>query len=121
MSAVPTTRSRAIAAMCKQCVYDPRAAGTWRQQVAICSSIDCPLWRFRPLPSVAHASIASRVPDGFPLALCVSNPSEAIRRLCGDGPICARNSGVLDQERTSNSRGATHPPTHISARAAGAA
>jgi hypothetical protein len=107
MSAAPITRSRAIAAMCKQCVYDPRAAGSGRQQVAICSSTECPLWRFRQLPNAAHPSIASRTPDGIPLALRASNPSEAISRFRGDSPICPQNSIVSDQELPLTSGGAT--------------
>ena len=33
---------------CKQCVYDPFAAGTWKQQVTLCSFFSCPLWKVRP-------------------------------------------------------------------------
>jgi hypothetical protein len=42
----------AINAMCRACIYDPAAGfGTWRQQVQVCTSLDCPLWEFRPVSS----------------------------------------------------------------------
>lgn len=40
----------AINAMCKQCIYDPLSRGTWREQVAGCSSSGCPLHPLRPGP-----------------------------------------------------------------------
>ncbi len=54
------TRSQAIAAYCRECIHDPQAAGTWREQVAICGCTDCPLWGYRPLPGNAPPWIASR-------------------------------------------------------------
>lgn len=39
---------RRIDTMCKRCIYDPNAAGSWRQQVTICTSFDCPLYSVRP-------------------------------------------------------------------------
>ncbi len=33
---------------CKDCIYDPTAPGTWRQQVFLCSANSCPLWRVEP-------------------------------------------------------------------------
>lgn len=63
------TRAQAIAAYCRECIHDPGAAGTWREQVAVCGCSDCPLWTFRPLPGNAPRWIASRalddLPDGF--------------------------------------------------------
>ena len=38
-----------INAMCRQCTYDPRAAGHWRTQVELCTAVDCALWELRPL------------------------------------------------------------------------
>ena len=38
---------------CKQCVYDPCAAGTWKQQVTLCSVVTCPLWEVRPKTTAA--------------------------------------------------------------------
>ena len=40
-----------INAKCRECVYDAKAAGTWREQVAQCSVIRCALWPMRPAPS----------------------------------------------------------------------
>lgn len=36
---------------CKDCIYDPLAAGTWRQQVALCAVYSCPMWEVRPMPT----------------------------------------------------------------------
>ncbi len=33
---------------CKSCIYDPKASGTWLQQVTICSVSDCALYTARP-------------------------------------------------------------------------
>ena len=38
----------AIDLKCKDCIYDPLAGGTWRQQVEECTAKDCPLWGLRP-------------------------------------------------------------------------
>jgi len=42
------SRKLAIERMCRQCIYDPHAGGTWRQQTEECPSTTCPLWRYRP-------------------------------------------------------------------------
>lgn len=42
--------------MCKSCIYDEYATGTWLQQVSECTSdgrnagLKCPLYDVRPLP-----------------------------------------------------------------------
>ena len=41
----------AINAKCKECIYDPHAAGTWRQQVTLCSVTGCSLFPVRPKTS----------------------------------------------------------------------
>ncbi len=33
---------------CKQCLYDPTQAGTWRKQVENCPCFECPLYEVRP-------------------------------------------------------------------------
>ena len=40
----------AIDAMCKSCLWDPRAEGlgTWRQQIEACTDSGCPLYPHRP-------------------------------------------------------------------------
>jgi hypothetical protein len=45
----PFTRGRAIAAMCKDCIFDSASPGNWRQQVSACTSPGCPLFTFRPV------------------------------------------------------------------------
>lgn len=42
---------QAIEMKCVECIYDPNAEGTWRQQVSNCDACMCPLWGVRPLPS----------------------------------------------------------------------
>jgi len=43
---------QAIAAFCKECIYDPLAGGTWRMQTANCKITTCPLYEHRPLDAV---------------------------------------------------------------------
>ena len=52
MTKRPSLRA-AIDAKCKSCIYDPgsRGLGAWREQVAACSSTNCPLHPVRPLPA----------------------------------------------------------------------
>jgi hypothetical protein len=38
----------AVDAMCKACIFDRDADGTWRQQVAACTARTCPLYQVRP-------------------------------------------------------------------------
>lgn len=52
-----TTQSRvslrsAINDKCKSCIYDPHAKGlgSWREQVADCGGVNCPLYPVRPVP-----------------------------------------------------------------------
>ena len=33
---------------CKTCIYDPKSAGTWRQQVTLCPVTSCKLYPVRP-------------------------------------------------------------------------
>ena len=42
---------KAIDLKCKECLYDPIAGhGSWREQIAQCTSVDCPIWPVRPGP-----------------------------------------------------------------------
>ena len=65
----PPTRGEAIAAKCRDCLYDDNASGAWRQQVSARHLTDCPLWRVRPLaggvPDCIRARDASRLPDDW--------------------------------------------------------
>lgn len=38
----------AIDDKCRDCIFDPRAPGRWREQVAACEIDGCPLWTVRP-------------------------------------------------------------------------
>jgi len=44
---------KAIDNNCKNCIYDDLAAGTWRQQVTLCSVKSCALRDVRPKTSSA--------------------------------------------------------------------
>src|SRR5277367_5495873 len=60
---------RAINDKCKDCIYDPQSGGgTWREQVAQCSCISCPLWPVRPFPqsSSPYANEPRKVEDVTP-------------------------------------------------------
>lgn len=44
------SRTKAINEKCRDCIYDPKAAGTWREQVQSCQSEKtCALWPYRPI------------------------------------------------------------------------
>lgn len=53
----------AINAKCRDCIHDPVAPGTWREQIAQCSAIRCPLWPLRPGPSSGPLANPPRDPD----------------------------------------------------------
>lgn len=38
---------KAIDAKCRECIYDRKAAGTWRQQTEACTSPKCSLYAVR--------------------------------------------------------------------------
>lgn len=40
---------RRINQNCRGCIYDPHAAGTWRQQTTLCTVINCPFHEVRPV------------------------------------------------------------------------
>jgi len=79
----PATRGAAIAAYCRQCIHDPAASGTWREQVATCTAANCPLWGFRPLPANAPAWIKLRDPAALPANWHAMHHDEAVRLLRG--------------------------------------
>ena len=48
------SRTAAINAYCKGCIYDKMAPGTYREQIERCPSgptakVPCPLWPYRPV------------------------------------------------------------------------
>ncbi len=50
---------------CRSCIYDPQAAGTWRQQVTLCTVKNCALYPVRP---VTKAPIPESVLDYYQVA-----------------------------------------------------
>jgi hypothetical protein len=40
---------------CRECLYDPRERGSWRQQVEACTSPECPLFPVRPRSKARRA------------------------------------------------------------------
>jgi len=100
------TRAQAIAAKCRECIHDPRASGTWREQVATCHCTDCPLWRFRPLPSNAPEWIASRDPGSLPDGFASIDHDAAIRCLRENIAAKVVNGPVFDASRPQRDAGA---------------
>ncbi len=51
-------RKGAVDAMCVHCIYDPEHAGSggWRGQVAACTTTNCPLYKYRPMPTSGKES-----------------------------------------------------------------
>ena len=56
---------KAINRKCRECIYDQRGPGTWRQQVSGCTSINCPLHPVRPMPTdnTAEPLNAPEIPE----------------------------------------------------------
>lgn len=54
----------AVNAKCKDCTYDDHSPGTWREQVAQCSCVSCPLWPYRPAPRSGPFANPPRDPEG---------------------------------------------------------
>ena len=42
------TRQQAINQNCKDCIWDQKAPGTWKQQVEACEIASCPFYPYRP-------------------------------------------------------------------------
>lgn len=54
------SKTKALHEMCKTCIYDKAAPGTWREQVENCTSQHCPLWQHRPM-TVATITLQRKV------------------------------------------------------------
>ncbi len=63
------TRQKAIAAKCKECIYDELDQGTWRQQVKACDIESCDLHPYRPMPYKPRRQPVQRDSDGMCLSL----------------------------------------------------
>ena len=79
----------AINAKCRECVYDPAAPGTWREQVAQCSVIRCPLWPIRPAPSGGPFADPPRDPSA-----CGTGMAHAPRWMGQFGPSAGRGEQI---------------------------
>ena len=79
----PKTRGEAINAFCRECIHDPAAAGTWREQTAACTCTSCPLWRFRPIQDARSAPdwIKSREPADLPDDFLRLEQGKAVRAM----------------------------------------
>jgi len=40
---------KAVNDKCKECIYDPKAGGTWKSQTESCPSTTCPIHPYRPV------------------------------------------------------------------------
>jgi len=69
---------KAINGKCRDCIYDDLAAGTWRQQVTLCSSPDCPLYRVRPQ---TKARIPESVLVYYGIAKTVNSQARALSNI----------------------------------------
>ena len=79
---MPTmTRQAAIKDYCRSCICDEENGGRWTEQTAVCSTVDCPLWRFRPVPSTAAAWVKARDPEQVPADWNQLDHAKAIRCL----------------------------------------
>ena len=63
-----------INAKCCECIYDPLANGTWRQQVEKCTSFSCPLYDVRPVSDSEKAIRAEE--DAQDLEIAIKRLSE---------------------------------------------
>lgn len=59
------SRTKAINEKCKDCIYDQKAPGTWREQVEDCKSEHtCALWPYRPISiATVNSERKTRVVD----------------------------------------------------------
>lgn len=66
---------QAINDKCRDCIYDPLAPGNWRQQVTLCTSTECPLYRVRPT-SRSMDRVTQRYGEQWPDVQRYGPPSE---------------------------------------------
>jgi hypothetical protein len=89
----PSLRA-AIDAMCKSCIYDPgNGNGAWREQVAGCSSGNCPLHSVRPLP-VKATKPATEAQSNAGIGIGTADQQRAILV-----PQIGRNDDMADDRR----------------------
>ena len=81
---------------CKTCIYDPKAAGTWLQQVSICTVTSCALYPVRP---TTNAPIPDSVLDYY-LVTDVERARYARSRHL-EGPLSEHNEGIEYRRQSS--------------------
>ncbi len=81
---------------CRSCIYDPKAAGTWRQQVTLCTVRGCALYPVRPVTKAP-------IPDSVLKYYGVTEPEIAI---CGS---------IRPEERRFNEQDSPEPSPTIRA------
>ena len=101
------TRSQAINAYCRSCIHDPRASGTWREQVAVCACVDCPLWKFRPLPRHSPRWTATRDPGSIPAGFARLHHDDSLVELRGTIDASPNRARVFRTPMTTLDKGAT--------------
>jgi len=52
---------KAAEAMCKQCIYDAKGRGAWKEQVTECTDYLCALYDVRPITTSARVDVRSVV------------------------------------------------------------
>ena len=75
------TRRTAINEYCRSCICDEANGGRWTEQTAACSTVDCHLWRFRPVPRTAADWVKARDPELIPADWKRLDHGSAVRRL----------------------------------------
>jgi hypothetical protein len=74
-------RRTAIFHKCLDCVYDPRASGRPREQVAACNCTGCALWPVRELPPHSPDWLKSRDPARLPQGFSKLDQAAAVRAI----------------------------------------
>jgi len=102
-----------INAKCKDCIYqasDPEVLGSWREQVTVCSCIDCPLWVVRPITNNAPAWLTSHDPADLP-ADWVRKPHNDCVRLVWEAKRGGREGTIEPEEGSELENEALDDPT----------
>jgi len=109
---MPTmTRQAAIKDYCRSCICDEENGGRWTEQTALCSTIECPLWRFRPVPRTAANWVKARDPEQLPADWNPLDHAKAVHCLYEDIDASVRKGPVSGSPPTAQAGGATTLPT----------
>jgi hypothetical protein len=86
----------AIDAHCRSCIHDPRCGGgTWREQVAQCSAVNCALWPVRAAPGSGPFADPPRDPATVTQEWLRAPTGKAVSALLpADRPRAASDIGV---------------------------